>query len=73
MNLYYGKNDSHEFWESADGAAQTMTLAEYRLWWYEQVGITPPADGERLTVQQATDERIIREGYEYRRSSNVQR
>lgn len=52
---------------SAVEAAQTMTLAEYRLWWYEQVGVTPPKDDERLTVQQVTDERIIRQGYEHRR------
>jgi uncharacterized protein YcfL len=58
---------------SAVEAAQTMTLAEYRLWWYEQVGLTPPVDGEQLTVAQTTDERIIRQGYEYQRSANVQR
>lgn len=52
---------------SAVEAAQTMTLAEYRLWWYEQVGVMPPGDSERLTVRQVSDERIIQQGYEYRR------
>lgn len=50
-------------------AAATMTLAEYRLWWYEQVKVTPPVDGERLTVRQQSDERLIKQGYEQRRNA----
>ena len=46
-------------------AAQTMTLSEYRLWWYSELKLTPPEPGEHLTVRQRTDERLIREGYNY--------
>lgn len=57
---------------TATQAALTMTEPEYRLWWYAQVGETPPGEGERLTVRQQTDERIIHEGYYYRRLYNQQ-
>lgn len=56
---------------NAIAAARTMTLSEYRLWWYEQIGLEPPKEGERLSVKQETDERIIREGYRHRRSYEV--
>jgi hypothetical protein len=52
---------------NANQAALTMTEAEYRLWWYRELNLEPPKDGERLTVRQATDERLIHEGYQYRR------
>jgi hypothetical protein len=52
---------------NANEAALIMTEAEYRLWWYAQVNVTPPDEGERLTVRQQTDERLIHEGYYYRR------
>lgn len=54
---------------SLNQAALTMTLEEYRAFWYRQGNITPPAPDERLSVRQVTDERLIREGYEYRRKS----
>lgn len=52
---------------NANQAALTMTEAEYRLWWYAELDLTPPVAGERLTVRQRTDERLIHEGYYYRR------
>lgn len=55
---------------TANEAALTMTEAEYRLWWYAQLKLTPPFAGERLTVRQQTDERLIHEGYYYRRLYN---
>lgn len=48
-------------------AAKTMTLAEYRLWWYSEQGIKPPDSNERLTFRQVADERLIRQGYQKRR------
>jgi hypothetical protein len=56
---------------NANEAALTMTEAEYRLWWYAQVNVTPPFEGEWLTVRQQTDERLIHEGYYYRRLYNT--
>lgn len=55
---------------NATEAARTMTLPEYRLWWYEQVGVTPPRGDERLSVSQESDERIIKQGYEFRRKES---
>ena len=53
---------------NAKEAALSMTLEEYRLWWYKQLGETPPEPvNNEWTVGQARDERLIRQGYEHRR------
>ena len=51
---------------TANEAARTMTFDEYRRWWYSELNLTPPAEGERLSVSQYSDERLIRQGYNYR-------
>lgn len=53
---------------NANEAALTMSLEEYCQWWYKQLGEVPPAEGERLTVAQERDERLIRDGYYHRRT-----
>jgi hypothetical protein len=52
---------------NANQAARSMSFDKYRQWWYKQLSERPPEPiNEEWTVGQVRDERLIRQGYNYR-------